>query len=398
MEPSHIPSEESGQAQFTMQDGGPEAFATPQVVDRYPELKRLIKKQGLLEKQPLYYSAKIAVTLGFLVLSLAMLVSIHLYWFQLLNAIFLAFASTQIALLAHDAGHRQIAHKIWKNNVIILIAANLCIGMSGGWWIDKHNRHHSHPNQQDLDPDIDIPIIAFTEEDIRRKNRFVLYIIKYQAYLFFPLMALVSFDFQQQGLRFVLNRKGKYSSIELLLIIIHLYCYATVLLWQLGIWRALLFTLIYRVFLGFYMGMIFSPNHKGMPILDANNQMSFLDRQLLTARNITSHPLIDFLYGGLNFQIEHHLFPTIPRNRLKETQKLIKSFCQIHALPYHETTLAQSYLEILRYLHQISMPLRLKASTQRPKSLCGRIGGKRQRKEERINARTPTSRAEIERD
>lgn len=332
-----------------------------QPADRYTELKRLIKANRLFEKQPAYYLAKIAMTLGFLVLSLTFLAFINNFWFQLLNAIFLAFASTQIALLAHDAGHRQIAEKNWKNNLISLISANLLLGMSSGWWQDKHNRHHSHPNQQDLDPDIDIPLIVFTEEDIQRKSRFALAIIKYQAYLFFPLMSLVSFDFQQQGIRFVANKKDKPAAlIEALLISAQIGWYVGIVLYRLGLWQALLFTLVYRVCLGFYMGLIFSPNHKGMPMLDRANQMNFLDRQLITARNIKSHPLVDFFYGGLNYQIEHHLFPTIPRNKLRETQRIVKAFCQTLAMPYHETSVLQSYKEILQYLHQVSIPLRTK--------------------------------------
>ncbi|MCH7800907.1 MAG: fatty acid desaturase, partial [Chloroflexi bacterium] len=87
-------------------------------------------------------------------------------------------------------------------------------------------------------------------------------------------------------------------------------------------------------------------------------EMDFLRRQVLTARNVKGHPITDLWYGGLNYQIEHHLFPNMPRNNLKEAQKIIRVFCEEHSISYHETGVVQSVKEILQYLHQESAPLR----------------------------------------
>lgn len=110
--------------------------------DKYAGLKRLVKKNGLLEKQPMYYTVMITIMLGLLALSLIFLVTIDNFWLQLLNAIYLAFVSAQLALLAHDAGHRQIFHKNWQNDIAGLIILNLLLGISFGWWQDKHNKQH----------------------------------------------------------------------------------------------------------------------------------------------------------------------------------------------------------------------------------------------------------------
>jgi fatty acid desaturase len=109
---------------------------------------------------------------------------------------------------------------------------------------------------------------------------------------------------------------------------------------------------------GLYLGSIFAPNHKGMTIIDKESDLGFLYRQVVTARNVKGRPVTDFWYGGLNYQIEHHLFPSMPRNRLREAQCLIKAFCQEHAIPYYETSMLRSYQEILQYLHHVSSPLR----------------------------------------
>ncbi|HLZ62130.1 MAG TPA: fatty acid desaturase, partial [Ktedonosporobacter sp.] len=136
--------------------------SAPQAAHEYAELKHLIQQHGLLEKQPLYYAFKMALLLSLFVLGIIFLILVRPLWLQLLNAVYLALVTTQLGLLGHDAGHRQIFRKTWKNDLVGLLTGNLLIGMSNGWWIEKHNRHHSHPNQQDLDPDLYVPIISMT--------------------------------------------------------------------------------------------------------------------------------------------------------------------------------------------------------------------------------------------
>jgi fatty acid desaturase len=100
-----------------------------------------------------------------LAVGLTLLLIVDNLWLQLLNAAYLAFVFVQISLIAHDMGHRQFSFRAsWKNNWLTLILGNLLLGLSRQWWIDKHNDHHGHPNQLDVDPDVDIPLLAFEEE------------------------------------------------------------------------------------------------------------------------------------------------------------------------------------------------------------------------------------------
>ena len=95
-----------------------------------------------------------------------------------------------------------------------------------------------------------------------------------------------------------------------------------------------------------------------MPLLERDSKVDFLRRQVLTSRNVRAHPITDFWYGGLNYQIEHHLFPRMPRNKLREAQPIIRGFCQDHSIVYHETSVIQSYREILQHLQEVGAPLR----------------------------------------
>jgi fatty acid desaturase len=95
-----------------------------------------------------------------------------------------------------------------------------------------------------------------------------------------------------------------------------------------------------------------------MPMLAADDQTDFLRRQVLTSRNVRGGPLVDFALGGLNYQIEHHLFPSMPRPNLRRAQALIRAFCHEHGIPYCETSLVRSYAMALRHLHEVGQPLR----------------------------------------
>ncbi len=325
--------------------------------NQYAELKQIIKKHGLLDKQPFYYFFQFILILGMLVASMTCLLLVHNFWIQIANAVFLAVIFTQLGFLGHEAGHRQIFHSTQKNDWIALIAGNLLIGMSISWWMDKHNRHHSHPNQIDLDPDIEIAVIALTEEEARNKRSYQRFIVKYQAFFFFPLLSLLGLGLQYDSIRFLLRNNAKNRFVELTLMMLHYVIYIGLLLYRFNIWQALVVVLIHQLLFGLFLGTAFAPNHKGMPILDNDSQLSFLHRQVLTSRNVRSSIFNDFWYGGLNYQIEHHLFPSMPRNNLKETQRIVKAYCQSHSINYSETGVIQSYREILGFLHQISLTL-----------------------------------------
>jgi fatty acid desaturase len=322
-------------------------------------LKRLIKQNGLLDRQPAYYAGKMAFTLGLLAVSLALLFVLGDTWFQLLNAAYLAFVFVQVGLLAHDCGHRQFSFRTpWRNDWLTLILGNLLIGISRQWWIDKHNEHHGHPNQMDVDPDIEIPLLAFEEEQALDKRGVARFVVKYQAGLILPLSLLQAFSLHRSSIQFLVEKRAKSTLAEALALGAHFALYFGLLFSVLEPLQALLFIAVHRGLFGLFMVSIFAPNHKAMPVLERDSQLDFLHRQVLTSRNVVAHPITDFWYGGLNYQIEHHLFPRLPRNKLREAQPIIREFCRDHAIAYHETGVLQSYREILQHLHEVGAPLR----------------------------------------
>ena len=335
----------------------PQEQAELQNINEYAELKRLVTQRGLLNKQPAFYTYKLISTLGLLAIGITILALVDTLWVQLINAGFMAIVFAQMAFVGHDAGHRQIFNSPLKNEITGLVIC-IMLALDRSWWIDKHNRHHNNPNNVALDPDADFPILAFTKEQALTKKGIYKFVVKYQAFLFFPMLLFEGVGLRLAGVIYLIGNKVKYPIAEPLLIMGHFVAYFGLLFLFLSPWHAVLFMIVHQAIFGLVLGSVFAPNHKGMLMVGENDKMDFFRRQVLTARNVKSHPVTDFWYGGLNYQIEHHLFPNMPRNNLKEAQKITRAFCEEHSIPYYETGAVQSVKEILQFLHQESAPLR----------------------------------------
>ena len=340
--------------------GGQSAGAAEQrtLHEEYADLKRLVVQQGLMEKQPGYYVGKIVLTLALLAASLALMVALGDSWLQLLNAAFLSFVFVQIGFMGHDAGHLQISRSPRKNDSILL-AVNFLIGLDRSWWVEKHNRHHGNPNHVQRDLDINLPLLAFTEDQALDKRGFYAFIVRYQAFFFLPLLLIEAISIRLDSVQYLFRGgRVKYPVLESVLLAAHFPVYAALVFLLMSPWHAAMFVLVHQGLFGVYMGLVFAPNHKGMLMVDSDNEMDLLRTQVLTARNIRPHPFTDFVYGGLNYQIEHHLFPLVPRNKLGKVRKVVKVFCRDHGVSYHETSVAGANWEMLRFLHRVSAPLR----------------------------------------
>jgi fatty acid desaturase len=332
---------------------------TPTSKNDYATLKALVQEAGLLEAQRTYYAVKLAYTLGMFAIGIALMFLLTGWARVLVVAPYLAFASAHLAFLGHDLGHKQVFGSARVNNWFGMLLANLLVGMSLGWWVDKHNAHHANPNHDGLDPDIDIPFMAFSEGQAMRKRGLSRLVTAYQAFLFFPALTLTVYSMQIASGIFTFRKRYKWRSPDVAMLWAHFVLYYVGLPLLLGPWQGLAFILVHRGLVGLQLGAVFAPNHKGMLVVGKDDKrLDFLRKQVLTARNVRSTPLIDFLYGGLNHQAAHHLFPNMPRNKLREATELTRRFCGEQSISYHVTGLRQSFREILQSLHETSAPLR----------------------------------------
>jgi fatty acid desaturase len=340
---------------------------------QYAQLSRQIKEAGLLERRTGFYIRKIAVTAAALATGWVIFVVVGDSWWQLAVAVFMAGVFTQIAFISHDAGHRQIVGSRRASYILGVLHSNAGLGLSYGWWVDKHNRHHAHPNTLGIDPDIMLGVLAFTTEQAHAGQRITKFWFRYQAYFFFPMLLGEALSLHVASIRALRCRTSLRRPIEAVLLALHVAGYLTAVDLVLPPTKAVVFILVQQGLFGVYLSCCFAPNHKGMPILDASARTDFLHRQVLTSRNIRGGWLTDFLLGGLNYQIEHHLFPSMPRPNLRRAQVIIMAFCQTHDLPYCQTSLGASYAHVFRHLNAVSNPVQT-ATTTVPTALGLRRG------------------------
>ena len=321
----------------------------------YRELASQVRSAGLLERRAGWYAARMALTVAGLAAGWVALFALGDSWAALAVAVFLALLFTQVDFVAHDAGHQQIFESRWANRLVGLAAGNVGTGLSFGWWVPKHNAHHAHPNVVGQDPDIGAGSLAliFTAEGARRRRGVGRVLARYQAWLFFPLLLLEGAGLHISGVDALLRRRDRSAVVEGVLLGVHAALYLTAVFWVLSPVRAVAFIAVQQGLFGLYLGCSFAPNHKGMPVLGHDGDMGFLQRQIATSRNVAGGRFIAFVFGGLNYQIEHHLFPAMPRSNLSRAGGIVRAFCAERDIVYNEDSVVGSYRQALSYLNTV---------------------------------------------
>ncbi len=325
----------------------------------YTALSRVVRESGLLNRTRWFYLALVsllALALGGAITGFVLLGD---SWFQLLIAGALGLIFTQFAFLAHEASHRQVLESGPANDRVGRLLAAGVVGISYSWWMTKHTRHHANPNKLGKDPDIEFDTISFVESDAAKQRALMALITRNQGWLFFPLLTLEGLNLHFRSIRTLFERgpvKGRW--IELSLIATRFAVYLGAIFWVLPLGMAFAFIGVQLAVFGIYMGASFAPNHKGMPIIPADAKLDFFSKQVLTSRNISGGFWASALFGGLNYQVEHHLFPNMPRPHLAKTREIVREYCATLDVPYTETTLMNSYGIVVRYLNRVGLAAR----------------------------------------
>ncbi len=324
----------------------------------YSELVRTIRDRGLLHRRPLHYVLVGSLNFAALAAIVVGLVLLHGSWWAILLAPPFAIVSAQIAFFSHDAAHHQIARRGWITAWLSLFHGNLLNGLSYGWWLAKHNAHHAHPNDLEFDPDVGASALVFDSDQARARHGVGAWLTRHQAGLFFPMLTLEAISLHVASVQAALRPGLRHQKTELLLLLGHFTLYLTLLFATMTWVQALVFFAVHQSLFGLYLGSSFAPAHKGMPALTPEQAADPLLRQVLVSRNVRGGRAIDFALGGLNLQIEHHLFPSMPRPNLRRARPIISQHCLERGIPYSEASLLGSYAMALRHLHQVGASLR----------------------------------------
>jgi fatty acid desaturase len=322
----------------------------------YNSLRSDVTAAGLLTHSLSFYLPLIVAAFGCYALSTWAIVTTDSYPWLAGACLGFTLSTVQLAGLMHDAGHRAVFHSTLLNNLLGL-ACSGAIGMVFPSWVQRHNLHHAYPNQEALDPDMEVPFLVVSEADFAGKDSLQRLLARWQAYYYYPLGALVSFSNRLGSMTYFWRNRSRTNLAGLLL-----YLPALVLLFAGPLLafqpeKAAFVLLLVHVSTGVYLAACFAPNHKGMPLVQRDADISFLEHQVRTSRNVKGGLLTDFLLVGLNHQVEHHLFPGCPRNKLRSLGPHVRRLCEEQDLPYTQVSFLRTNALLVRHLHRVSRSL-----------------------------------------
>ncbi|WP_334171736.1 fatty acid desaturase family protein [Sinomonas sp.] len=317
-------------------------------------LQKEVRESGLLERRRGYYIVLFTILATAWTVAWTGFALLGSTWFQLLIAAGLGILMTQFGFLAHEAAHRQVFTSWRVNEWSARIVGNGFTGISYAMWQQKHSRHHSNPNVIGQDPDIKPGMIAFHDAVAAARPRAFRFFTRHQGFLLFPFLPFLGIALQVDSFKFLLRRAPvERRAVELAILAARVSAVPALAFWLLSPGIAAAFLGVQQGIFGLYMGATFAPNHKGMKIFPASSKADFLTRQVLASRNVAGGRFMDVFMGGLNRQIEHHLFPTMPRPALHRAEILIRRECAEQDIPYTTTGLLTSYGIIVRYLNAV---------------------------------------------
>jgi fatty acid desaturase len=317
------------------------------------ELRAELERHGLMEPTQLW-RRKLLLWVPVFFLSYLGLVALPFGWLWLICAPLAALGILTMGYVGHDAGHYAISRKRWINDVWGQFAMTVVCGMSFGFWRVRHNRHHAHCQEVEGDPDMHFGFLfSVYPSSANWHTRLGRFFLRIQKWSFWPLASLYWVTLRYDAIRDLFQRP-KETRLDRFLLPLHWILLLVIPGLVFG-WTAALAAYVTMSCLSSLMtASVFIPNHIGMRHLGPDEKISYLEQQVTTSRNITNHRLLDFYYGGLNSQIEHHLFPRVPHDRYRAMRPIVRAFCRARGIDYQEASLYAGLATVGRHLGEMT--------------------------------------------
>lgn len=268
-----------------------------------------------------------------------------------LGAVFAASA----AMLGHEGSHRSFSASPAHNAIFNHIAFPLLSGLGAHYWRHKHDgAHHGHPNVEPDDPDIALWPMTSSAQGHARSSRFRRWFQRhFQGYAFWPLTLFLPIMMRTSSVVHLVRHarrrgidRGWIADVACLTVHYTTQLVIPALVW--GVGPALVLYMALWTIVGMYLALVFAPAHMGMPVvIEQNNDWL---HQLETTRNLRLPRVLRFFFIGLDYQIEHHLFPKIPHQELPRAAAVVSAWCARHGLPHHEIGYGDALVDVTRFM------------------------------------------------
>jgi len=331
-----------GSRQPVLSDGG-----------TYARLRAEVIAAGILDRSLSFYLPLIFIIFAGYAGSIAAIFVLDGFLFLTLACLSLSFFTVQQAGLMHDSGHRAVFRSKALNDVLGL-ASCAAIGMVFANWTQRHNTHHAHSNREGMDPDMEVPFIAITKELFESKDRFQRALGRWQVFYYYPLGCIVGFSNRLGSLSYFVRNRSRATLFTFCLYLPAMIAFFILPFVFFSLEKATFVFLLVHLSTGIYLANCFAPNHKAMPVVERGTRMSFIEQQVTTSRNVRGGRVTDVLLVGLNYQVDHHLFPSCPRNKLHLLKPYVQRACEELGLPYNEAGFIETNRLLLRQLRLAS--------------------------------------------
>lgn len=319
--------------------------------------------QNELRRAGLFRATKFETGLRFLLLSLLMVLSLSIAWDPagdtgriLIGNVLLALVMAQFAFLGHDSAHGAL----FQDKTATLLMGEFCMTIITGLcyqeWKDRHVSHHEHCQQGAIDPDMQPSVVSsVTKECAEKKTGLARRLVRFQGFTLWPISLLFGLSQRFLGQAGALAAPRTYKS-DMVALFIHYVLWMIFPLFVLKLsWGVVLAAyLLPPTLIGPYFAAIFWVNHVGMPTVDDPGKFSFFEHQVRTTRTVEPLPGVAWVFGGLCYQIEHHLFPSIPSYRLGKATSFTKRAVEEAKMDYFESSWTKAIVDVGRHFHRVS--------------------------------------------
>ena len=265
----------------------------------------------------------------------------------------LAFISVHAGFLAHEAGHGALTRDRRIAAAVGQVFNTLLTALCYSYFSYIHRRHHPHCNDRGRDPDMQSELFSMYVESARAKRGLGRWISRHQATLIWVLVWLQGFTLKIDSLQH-LARRPRATRVDQAVVALHFALWFVPPMIALGAADALVNYVLMTLLIGPYLGTIFLVNHIGTRVIEPGEQLSHFEQEIAVTRNVGDTRLHDFLFGGVNNHIEHHLFPAMPSARLRAARDITRAFCRRHGVDYREMSWLAAAREVTRHFRAMS--------------------------------------------
>jgi len=303
----------------------------------FDQLRRHAEKSGWFKSNPLFYAFHTAH-----IIALEMLAITFLWYYGvstvtfLITSFILAISQAQAGWSQHDYGHHSVFKSNKDNRNYQRFIINVIKGVNVHWWQFRHNQHHAKPNIYKKDPDITLPHLFLLGDHIPKlwgdkKRGNAPYQFQQFYFLLFGPMTLLPIYFHLEVLYFSFKHRDYFDFGLMLTCFIRFFGFFIPILG--GWWPAFGMYMLSRFWESFWFTLVTQMSHLPMEI-DFDQDHDWVTGQVIASQNVTPGVFNDWFTGGLNYQIEHHLFPMMPRHNFDKVAPLVQSLCKKHNVPY----------------------------------------------------------------